>query len=294
MRQLRRGGSKGTGAQAPDAPGAVGTLEGPPETAQPGDPRSRRRYDPAWDDWKRPRRWPGVLLTFLIVLAFLGAVIWHYRPHTHTHKPRVQFSKIHPQHAFVPVLTSADSQIKSFQGAANRTGMTFTSLGDLVILHASCKCTYNFVITVTDASGDVVALPVNTTGNYDGTFNITQPAGQYTVTVVGSGPWVINVLQPGAAVPPLATPFNYYSSDESVVGPFTAADRYLSFKFLSLTNGHVYVHVLNHAGVKIATPFYAHVFLVKSAMLLGLPSPYYLEIDSSGFWNVSVKRTNTG
>jgi hypothetical protein len=115
------------------------------------------------------------------------------------------------------------------------------------------------------------------------------PLGQYDVTVLGGGPWVVQLLQPGPAVPVLQTPFKYYSTSQSVVGPFSAADKYLSFRFLSLSNGTVFVHVVSQKGVDVSTPFVARVFLHKSATLLGLPNPYYLEIDVSGYWNLIVK-----
>jgi hypothetical protein len=290
MRPLRRVGSKGQATPGPDAAG-VGTIEPPAEGAPPDEGRSRRRYDPAWDDWKRPRRWPGVLLTCVIVLGFLSAVIWHYRPHTVHHKaghtlPRGK----HPQPAFTPVVTGPGSTVKTFTGSSNRTGMPFTATGNLLLVHASCACTYTFAVTVTDPTGNVVALPVdNTSASFNGTFHVPVPLGRYDLTVVGDGPWVVQVLQPGPTVPVIRTPFTYYSTSQSVVGPFSAADKYLSFRFLSLSNGTVFVHVVSQKGVDVLTPFAGRIFVHKTVTLLGLPNPYYLEIDVSGYWSLAVR-----
>lgn len=285
MRALRRGGSaSGT---------AVVDGYGQPPDETPPEGRSRRRYDPAWDEWKRPRRWPGVLLSCVIILGFLSVVIWHYRPHTTKVKHHSIGQGILSEGSFVPTITGAGSTVRTFHGTTSKAGLNYTTNGGLLILHAACLCTYNFVVTIADSSGNVTALPVNATGHFNGTYNITSPAGRYAITVVGSGPWSVMVMQPSAAVPVIVTPtpkpFGYFSTGESVIGPFPSSDKYLQFKFLSLTNGTVFVHVLNLAGARVGDPpFLGKGFYEKSATLLGLPNPYYLEIDASGFWKLYV------
>lgn len=275
-------------------------MDAPPVAAPPA---GRRRYDPAWRDWNAPRRWPGIALTCVIVLAFVGVVVWHFRPHATPAKSTVHLPALQPcsarksgtcfSSAFVPG-TAGHEVLTTFRGTKDRTGLRFTSNGQLLVLHAGCLCAYNFVVEVSSSLDQPIAFPVNTNGHYNSVLNATMPAGTYSLSVIGSGPWVVQLIQPTAGAPAIATPFQYFSSGNDVLGPFSSANLALHLRFLSGTNGSVYVHVLNGAGVRIATPFEGR-FAVKRYALLnhvaGLSNPYYLEVDASGYWDLQVARS---
>ena len=250
--------------------------------------RTRRRFDPAWNDWNAPRRWPGILLSCVIVLGFLSVVIWHLRPHSVVHHPKVVINQVHILPPFTPAVKG--TRAISFSGTHNRGGMHFVTNGGLLILHAQCTCQYNFVVTISNQNLIPIAIPVNTTGRFNSVLNTTVPAGPLDVSVVGQGSWYIQLTQPLVTTPAILTPFKYFSSGNDVVGPFSTANRYLSFKFLSLTNGSVTVYVLNVQGFGVLTPFVGHIGLASTKTLTSLPNPYFLEIDADGFWNLEVRR----
>jgi len=295
MRQFRRSGPK-----APSEPngGGVGTLvapgtDGPP----PAGGRSRRRYDPAWDEWQAPRRWPGILLTCLIVLAFLGVVVWHYRPHAPppVHHKKTAFSgEGLPSPAFE--LSTRGAAISTYHGTQNKDDIVFTSSGHLLVLHARCDCAYSFVVTITNASAIPVAFPVSNTGSTNVTINQTLPRGRYTMKVVGSGPWQLQLIQPTAAMSVLRTapkPFQYYSTGPSVLGPFSSANRYLYLDYLG--TGTIRVYVLNSNGVRVDPAFAGRRFIEHGVALPRPPQPYFVEVDaSSGFWRLFVQHTAKG
>ena len=290
MPLTRRGGSKGKAAGPEAATSGVATLDGPPPDAKvPTEGRSRRRYDPAWDEWKRPHRWPGVAITCVIVLAFISAVVWHYRPHDHARPPQFASSSIHSQPAFVPA--SSGATVLTFQGKKNASGLRFNSNGGLQIVHAQCECSYNFVVSISDALGNVVVIPVSANGLYNGTSAVSLLKGRYALSVIGEPKWSVQIIQPTTRVPAIATPFRYFSTGYSVIGPFSAANQYLAFRFFQTSPGGSTVNVLDLNGVAVKTPFAGHGLYRSATTIAGLPNPYYLQVSASGYWSLLVRRT---
>lgn len=284
MRLGRRGKSNGRGPFPTGGPG-----EEPDDRAPAG--RPRRRYDPAWNDWNPPRRWPGILVSCVIVLGFMSAVVWHLRPHVSVHHATVVVNRgaapPKPQY-LIPV---KGTRAISFSGTHDVGGLHFTSTGGLLVLHAKCLCQYNFVVRISNPSGVPITFPVNDTGHVDTVLNATVPLGPLVISVVGQGHWNLQFVQPLATTPVIATPFTLYSSSNDVIGPFSAANKYLDFKFLSLSDGTVAVHVLDSLGFGLQTPFEGRDSVSAAKALASLPNPYYLEIDAiGGYWNVEVGR----
>jgi len=293
MPRTRRGGSKEPSG-SPEARAGTATLDGPRPEASDAESRSRRRYDPAWDEWRRPRRWPGVLITCVIVLGFIAAVGWTYRPRGHVHRPTIVPSAI--RHVLPPYVpgTTGGATVTAYSGKSNASGLAFTTNGNLLVLHAKCVCAYSFVVTVSDPLGNIVTIPVTSTGAFDGTLTLSLHAGHYSISVVPSGPWTIQLVQPSPAMPAIATPFEYFSTGGSVIGPFSSANAYLGLRFLSFTNGAVAVHVLSLSGANVATPFSGRGIVQRTATLRGLPNPYYVEVDAAGYWLLTVRRSAAG
>jgi hypothetical protein len=301
MPQLRRGGSKAS-PPARDAGGGVGTLtalgaDGPP----PAGGRSRRRYDPAWDEWQRQRRWPGILLSCAIVLGFLGVVVWHYRPHP---KPLPHQVFTHKElkglkGTFVVGASGLGVNVTTYRGTENKRKLPFTTNGQLLVLHAKCSCIYNFVVTISNVGGVPVAFPVSNMGNSEVTLNQTLAPGRYVMSVIGTGPWEVQLIQPTAATPLLRTApkrFKYFSAGSSVLGPFSSANKYLFLQYVPGALGHISVYVLDPAGVRVDQVFKTGNQPIKVGATLPNPSnPYYVEVDAgSGLWSLHVQRSSHG
>ena len=269
---------------------------GPPvehgtEAGSPGDGRPRRRYDPAWNDWNPPRRWPGVLLSCLIVLGFISAVVWHLRPHPAPHHAVVVINngaKAPKSPYLIPV---KGTRAIAFSGTHNESGLKFTSAGGLVVLHAKCTCQYNFVVTIWNQAVPI-AFPVNDTGHVDLALNATVPVGPLVLSVVGQGHWYLQLTQPLPTTRRIPTPFTYYSSGNDVIGPFSPTAKYLDFKFLSLSGGTAAVHILDSKGFGVQTPFSGKDAVSANRALVTVPNPYYIQIDATGgLWNLEVDRS---
>jgi hypothetical protein len=301
----------GPGVRGGEEGGGVSTLA-TPGTDDPPIRGSRRRNDPAWDDWKKPRRWPGVLLTCAVVLAFIGVVVWHYRPSAGTKKPvnPVAYAG-RPNGAFVPLVSGHGAAIRTFKGTHNAQQLRYGTDGNLMIMHATCACAYNFVVTITNPVGTPVAFPVSTSGAIDVTVNVTLPRGVYFVNVVAPTPatWTVSLIQPQPGAPLIPTPaaqwckkhhpppcpFSYYTFHQSVLGPFSGADRYLYFKFFSLTNGTARVYVVDAQGVHVEQAIFARTSFNSGAALPRPPNPYYVEVDSTGgYYQLNVQRSAAG
>jgi hypothetical protein len=271
--------------------GGLGTMPSPGAEVDPGttEPhgRSRRRYDPAWNDWNPPRRWPGVLLSCVIVVGFLSAVIWHLRPHSTVHHPAVVFKNPHVKPPFMPLVK--DTRAITFSGTSDRNGMHFASNGGLLVLHAKCTCQYDFIVTISNKNLLPISFPVNDSGHVNDVLNVTVPVGPIVLSVRAQGPWYVQLVQPLAATPTIPVPFAYFSSGNDVLGPFSAADRHLGLQFLSLTNGAVLVRLLNEQNIALQTPFQGRIGFSATKTLAPLSGPYFLEIDATGFWNLTVK-----
>ncbi len=299
MRRLLSGGPKGP----PVPPGSM-EAGGPAPThagvAPTGRGRSARRYDPAWDDWKHARRWPGVLASCLVVLIFLSALIWYNRPQGATHHHgNAGLPSIAVRPAFIPAFPPVGGgTVATFTGKGSTSGLVFNARGGLTLIHTQCLCANNFDVTILNVAGDPVAFPVIVTKSYDAVQAVTVPAGKNRITVVGSGPWTIRVIQPTATTRTLATPFSYFSEDPDVVGPFTSPNRFLTFKFLPYAGGSVSVYALNLQGLDVlplgAALLTATTASSRDVTLAGMPNPFYLEVVSTGLWSLTVQRTAPG
>jgi hypothetical protein len=270
------------------------------EVLGPAQGRSRRRYDPSWDDWKKPRRWPGILLTCVIVLGFIGVVVWHYRPHSpHHHAAGSGQSSLPggiPKPAYVLAASGPGATVKVFHGTKNAQGLKFSTDGKLLVLHAKCTCAYNFVVTIRNAQNTPIDYPVTAMGDSESSINLQLPAGSYTAQVIAVKPahWTLQFIQPGPALTPIPTPFKYYSSDASVVGPFSSSNKFLFFKFFSQANNVARVYILNANGQRVDQPFLGRTEIYTKATLPNPSNPYYVEVVAGPFWQLRVQHSAKG
>lgn len=293
MPPLRRGVRASDVRQDPG--GSVATLPAPQGTSTKV---SRRRYDPAWDDWNAPRRWPGILLSCVVVLGFLAIIIWHFGPSP---------APAHHKNGLPPpsnlkgtfVIAGGTKDLAAlFVGTKNRSNLQFASNGGLLVLHATCICAYNFDVTIDQGSFQPVDIPVSTVGNVNTALAVSLPKGDYEFQVIASGPWKLELIRPGTNLPPLFSsimhPFKYFSSGDTVIGPFTPVDDHLALDFLSDGRNDVVTHILDLQGAQVASPFFGFSPYEHAITMRNLPDPYYLEISAVGFWNVEVRPASKG
>jgi hypothetical protein len=286
MPQFGRGRRSAPGA--PDYGAGVATIDGPGGASS----RGRRHYDPAWDDWNPPRRWPGVLISCVVVLGFFAVVVWHFRPHVDvkTHDPLPAHSTISSAYIIgTGIHVGPELHVATYRGTHGLSGIRYIADGRLVVVHAKCICQESFVISVVTSLGVPLEYPVNTSGRFNTVFNLTQAPGRYSLSVVGTGPWEVQLIEPQPTMPAIGTPFKYFSYGNDVIGPFSAANHYMMLRFFA-PGGRVHVEVLDRYGFPVASPFTGRTYLVAARSLANLPNPYYLEINAAGFWQIKVQR----
>lgn len=273
------------------ASGGMATLD--PAASPPPRGAPRRRYDPAWDDWNPPRRWPGILLSAVVVLGLLAVVIWHFSP---THKARqatqekIVTNGQRPASPYVVGQSSGKGVITTPYHGRGDADIPLVSWGSLMILHAKCVCTFNFAVTIKNAQGLPVAVPINTSGTVGTVLDITEPPGAYEAAVLATGPWEVDVIQPQADAPTIATPFAYYSYGDDVLGPFSGANHYLDLQFLGEGDA-ISVQLMNDRGTVLGTLFAGRNFYERNRPIAAPPNPYYLLVTSGGYWSIDVRRS---
>ena len=119
------------------------------------------------------------------------------------------------------------------------------------------------------------------------------------LSVIASGPWEVQLIQPTRATPLLKTapqPFKYFSTGPSVLGPFSAANRYLYLQYVPGPDGQIHVYVLDPAGARVDPAFKVVGQAYKAGVTLPNPSnPFYVEVDAgSGLWNLRVQHNSHG
>ncbi len=84
-------------------------------------------------------------------------------------------------------------ETRSFQGQSAAATEPFTLSGGLTRFEMSHSGEENFAVTVLDADGNMVALPANDIGNFEGSAAEQLPGGIYVLDVEADGPWTIEI-----------------------------------------------------------------------------------------------------
>ena len=77
----------------------------------------------------------------------------------------------------------------------------------------------NFVVQVLDGDGNLVGIPVNAIGRYNGARVLPVKKGRHLLQITASGPWIINADNPNPNQPPDALPTSHEASGDLVLGP---------------------------------------------------------------------------
>lgn len=267
--------------------------EEPPAVVVPVGPdfeipmRNGRPYDPAWDAWKPPRRWPGVMLSAVAIAVFIGGLAYHYSAHGGHKGPSFRppkSSRIQPAYA-LPV---PGSDIQRYSGRGNRSSLEFTSSGHFMVWDVRCpKCQQNFGLIVHDANNLTVDIPVNTLGPSQAVLPATYPKGTYYATVIADAKWTVSLLDP-TSLANVATPFGYWSQGPSVIGPFSGAASSLSWYFGGLPGDAVSVRIYD-ASLQ-TSPQLVIGSSVQNAgnFFFAAPAKYYVVVNTSAAWILRV------
>ena len=247
--------------------------------------RNGRPYDPAWDLWRPPRRWPGAFLAALAIIGLVVAVVFHYSGKTHPKKPHTIFTGAGISSTAAPLAPASD--IITFHGKAGVTNISFTSKGTLLVWNVSCKCRDNYGVIVRNSIGDVVGVPVNATGKSSSATPAIYPAGSYTASVVSTGPWHIELIDPTHAAF-LPQTYRYVSQGSSVLGPFHGPVAGITFTYIGSVGTVFTANVITLNSIPAIPTVYHHSFYYGTQSLSGLPDMYFIAVSGPNLWSVAV------
>ncbi len=252
-------------------------------------------YDPGWDEWRQPRRWPVVVVGLAVLFGLVGLGAYKII-HSGSTAPQVYIPK-----SLAPTTYTIGSGPESpppvyYSGDKNLTTTPFTSAGGMVVISASSTTPWQFGVTLLNSTGDLVAVPYNVVGNVHGNIALHLPAGSYRLQVVASAHWELAVTQP-TNVTPMGIPSAHVGVGYSVIGPYPSGTSIkLIFGFLGeATTPPASVRMLNLDG----TPASGGGLLVSETsqkidqiVLPPTAQPFYLQIFAPWYWQLRLNPAN--
>ena len=250
--------------------------------------RKGRPYDPAWDLWRPKRRWPGVVLTAVIVSGFV--VVLGYR---YASAPAESTSSLTPapstqvQTPYFPPVNPNSAALQQLTGTKNRTSIPVRATGKLMVWYFQCRCFANFGVIVHDSAGQVVDIAYNATGVVTAAVPARYAAGNYTIDVIADGSWTVSFIDPhGLAALPV--PYSYLSTGKSVLGPFSGPSANFEVSFVAAIGARLTMLLSDGSTKAPALTVLDQTMFIKKFYLKDLPPRYWLIVDGSGYWNVKV------
>ncbi len=250
--------------------------------------RDGRPYDPAWDLWRPVRRWPGILLSAVVTMVLIGVIAFHFE---HQVAPPSNFGSnvIHAplRGAYFPPVPDTAPGVQVFTGNASDNHVAFSSPGGLTTWTFQCRCRSNFAVTVRNALGNIIDVPVNEIGHTRLAATANYLKGSYTFDVLAQGKWKIRLIQE-SALPLVTTPFKYFSSGTSVLGPFPASSSNVVVDYIAAIGTYTTVQIEDAKNSSQDYFVFADQSGSKTASLPSPPNPFFLVVKSSGIWYVKV------
>jgi len=248
--------------------------------------RDGRPYDPTWDAWRPPRRWPGVLFSFLAVIGLI-AVLAHHKPV----KKVVPVYVVPPhsviQGSYIPYLSPHSKYLYHFAGLASVASLPLTVKNPTTIWTFGCQCSSNFGVTIRDANGEIISVPVNVIGKFFTSTVLLLAKGHYSIGVIGSGLWSISVINP-VGLPSQPPTFSYLSNKSSMLGPFSGADHHLDMSVLAELGVVTEVVMYTESGGFLGSVFHTNTSTHSYVSLPSSRGRFFLVVQSSGLWHASV------
>ena len=252
--------------------------------------RKGRPYDPAWDAWQPRRRWPGILISALVIAGFIGSLAFKY-----TSKPATAPTVIAPgslsqvKIPYFPPVSPNSAELQQSTGTKAVSNVAYQANGKLMVWYFQCRCVTNFGVIVHSANGSVIDVPVNSTGKTIIAAPAFYPKGKLLVSIIADGQWTVSLIDP-SKLPNQTLPLDFLSSGQSVLGPFTGPRLDASVGFLGAIGNRFTMSVTDGS---LATPrllmFESQAFS-KTLVQTKLPKKYWLIVNGNGFWQLKVKQ----
>jgi len=250
--------------------------------------RKGRPYDPAWDLWRPARRWPGILLSGLVLASLGGLLAYRFTSNTSIKAPVVTPSAQDPlRPAYLPPVTPGTPDYQSFHGNKSQNYIPVHANGHLMVWYLECQCRANFGVLVHNAAGALVDIPVNGVGTVLLAAPAQYAAGNYTFNVIADGRWKAALINP-LGLSTQATPFSYLSAGQSVLGPFAGPTAHLTIGYMGTIGTRMIVTASDGSIGKPRLLVFDVTGFVKKLTLTDLPPRYWLIMNGTGFWDLKV------
>ena len=230
-----------------------------------------------------------MILSALVTAGLVLAVTYHFQHRVASIVPIPTIGKgetLQPIY-FAPIADTAPG-VQHFADNKSRFALPFTTSGTLTTWTFACQCTNNFNVEVHDSKGNLVDIPLNSIGNTRLAAMAGYPAGNYTFDVAADGKWIINLINE-SMLPLVNTPFHYFSSGTSILGPFSSNHNQISVGYIANLGQLLSVQVLDKNNVGYGYPIFTIRSLGESLTLPNPPNPYYLSVNGAGLWLLDIK-----
>lgn len=251
--------------------------------------RKGRPYDPAWDAWQPRRRWPGILISAVVIAGFVGSLAFKYTSKPATAPTVIASGSLSQIKApyFPPVSPNA-AQLQQSSGTKAASNVAYQANGKLMVWYFQCRCVTNFGVIVHSANGSVIDVPVNSTGKTVIAAPAFYPKGKLLVSIIADGQWTVSLIDP-STLPNQALPIDFLSTGQSVLGPFAGPSLNASIGFLGAIGNRFTMSVTDGS---LATPrllMFESQSFSKDLVQTKLPKKYWLIINGNGLWQLKVK-----
>lgn len=250
-------------------------------------------YDPAWDDWREPRRYTWVWLLLLVLVVGLGAIVVVGRPAPKADRAlaakkefKVDSKGANGPGAFVRINTRAPDQ--EFTGKSGSFQRRFLTTTGVALVSVTCDCHALFGLEIYDAEQNLVTAPINAQGLYFGSIAFANTFQWHTFSVQADGPWKVIVRSPSNS--PLVNLPQYYAlGNDQVLGPFSGGQTLsVDAKVLPVAASDWSFEVLNDQG-KVVQTLLQRSGRYQGSLTVGLPQgPVYLSVRSSALWSLRL------
>jgi hypothetical protein len=188
-----------------------------------------------------------------------------------------------------PVAPGAPAPIV-LQGSGNSTTQIFSMLSGLVIFTLRDSGTGTFTVTLQDVSGKAVSVLSNVNVPFVGSTALGVAAGQYTIKVVSSGAWEVDVNQQ-VPVNPQFLPIHDSGTAAQVTAFFQSQGGAATVTMTYAGSSPFIVTLLTSGGQTVSTVANATTGPFNGSKTVQLQQGviYLIDIEAGGPWTLSIQ-----